>query len=134
TAANTLNGTINVAGGTLTLSGSGAINSCGAVNVYGGATLALQVSNKIANSAVVIIGTSSTSGLLSLNANNDTVGAVTLANGSITGSGTLTGSSYNVQEGLIYPVLGGGSSVALTKNESTYSSGSNTVTLWSANT
>ncbi len=59
---------------------------------------------------------------------SDSVAAVTLVNGSITGIGTLTGSSFNIQEGTINCALAG-SLAALTKNQSIVSGGTNTVTL-----
>uniref|UniRef100_UPI0009768B5D beta strand repeat-containing protein n=2 Tax=Chlorobium sp. KB01 TaxID=1917528 RepID=UPI0009768B5D len=65
--------------------------------------------------------------VLDLGSNSDTVGVVTLTEGSITGSGTLTGSSYAVSSGTISAKLGG-AGIALTK------SGAGTVTLSGVNT
>jgi autotransporter-associated beta strand protein len=61
-------------------------------------------------------------GTYNLGTYNDTVGAVTLSSGSITGSGILTGTSYNVESGAISARLGG-TGATLTK------SGTGTVTL-----
>src|SRR5262249_1751051 len=89
--------------------------------------------NAIPNGSAVSIGTSTTTGTLSL-LSDETVGAVTLVNGSITGLGwTLTGTSYDVQEGTISAYLGG-AGVTLTKNATTVSGGTNIVTLSGVNT
>src|SRR5262249_47172359 len=64
--------------------------------------------------------------------NDETVGAVTLVNATISGA-TLTGTSYNVQEGTISANLGG-AAVALTKNATTVGGGTNIVTLTGTNT
>ena len=46
-------------------------------------------------------------GVLAIGANNDTIGAVTLQGGGITGTtGVLTGTSYDVRSGLINALLG----------------------------
>ena len=50
----------------------------------------------------------------------------------LSGTGTLTGSSYNVQEARLRAVLAG--SVGLTKNASIVTGGTNTVTISSSNT
>ena len=87
---NTYTGGTRIDAGTLTLGhATDTLADTGAVNVNGGT--------------------------LALGANSDTVGAVTLTSGSITGSGTLTASSYDVRSGSISPILAG-SSVALTKS------------------
>ena len=88
-------------------SGSGLWNLWGA-NTYEGTTtisagtLGLGGSDKIANlSAINVSG-----GTFAMGSYSDTVGAVTLSGGSITGTGTLTGSSYVVQDGQISAKLG----------------------------
>jgi autotransporter-associated beta strand protein len=82
----------------------------GGTNVNAG-TLALgHATNTLADSGAVAVG----GGTLALGANNDTVGAVTLTSGSITGTGTLSGSSYDVRSGTVSAILGG--SGGLTKS------------------
>ena len=103
-----------------TVTMSGANTYTGTTTVSAG-TLAYGASNAIYTGAVTVNG-----GTLSLGAYSDTVGTVTLLSGSITGSGTLTGTSYAVESGTISAVLGGG--VGLTK------SNTGTVTLSGANT
>ncbi len=94
--------------GTVTLSNQNTYT--GGTNVNAG-TLALgHATNTLANSGAVTVA----GGTLALSTNSDTVGAVTLVNGSITGSGTLTGSSYGVQGGSVSAILGG-SGITLTK-------------------
>jgi fibronectin-binding autotransporter adhesin len=129
--ASTYTGSTTINSGTLILTSSASINSSSAVNI-GAGTLEMQGSDQLKNTGAVSIGTSSTSGTLSMNGNSDTVGAVTLTNGLITGSATLTGTSYNVQEGAISPLLAG--TGALTKNVTTVSGGTNTVAVSGANT
>ncbi len=104
-AANTYTGGTTVSGGVLALTGTGTI---------GGATGAVTVSG----------------GILDFTTTSQTVGAVTLAGGTIQstgGSGTLTGTSYTVQSGTISAKLAG-SGVVLTM------AGPGTVTLAGANT
>lgn len=106
--ANTYTGTTTVSGGTLTLSGGSAIADTGAVAVSGGAST-LNV------------------------ATSETVGAVTLTTGTITGAGKLTGSSYTVNNtsgtatisatlaggGALTKTVGGGTLILSAANEYT---------------
>ena len=99
------------------ISGTGAVikNGTGSLtfnvsNTYSGATtinsgtLVLgHASDTLADSAILNIS----GGTLSMGSNSDTVGAVTLSSGGITGSGTLTGTSYTVQSGTIEANLAG---------------------------
>lgn len=86
-------------------------------------TLALaHATNTLPDSGAVTIN----GGTLDLGANNDTVASVTLNNGSITGGGTLTGSSYDMRGGNVSAILDG--SAALTKSTA------GTLTLSAANT
>jgi autotransporter-associated beta strand protein len=113
-------GTATVSTGTTALNGnlSGALTaSSGTVNVGGtvggtvtvsGGTINVGSADRIGDSSAVSVS----SGTLDFAA-NDTVGAVTLTGGSITGTGTVTGASYNVQAGTISAALGG--SGAMTK-------------------
>lgn len=113
-------GTMNVTTGTVNLNGT---SGATVVNLNSG-TLSLGASNRLADAAAV----TANGGSLAIGNFNDTVGAVSLASGSITGTGgTLTGSGYAVQSGSVSAILGG-AGVALTKTTS------GIVTLSSANT
>ncbi|MCX5675655.1 MAG: autotransporter-associated beta strand repeat-containing protein, partial [Planctomycetota bacterium] len=104
--------------GTVTLSKATAYR--GGTNVNDG-ILALGASNILNDADAVLIQ----GGTLALGTNSDTVGAVTLKSGGITGTGTLTGASYAVESGLISANLGG--AVALNKTTG------GTVTIGAAN-
>ena len=115
-------GTLNKAGtGTLVLS-SGSTYT-GGTNVQAG-ILRLGASHRLHDSGAVTVS----GGTFDLLTYNETVGAVTLVNGSITGTGTLTSSSggFSLQNGSVTASLGG--NVAVTKTTS------GTVTLGRANT
>ncbi len=123
----TYSGVINIPnGGSLTKLGSGTLTLTGA-NTNGGlitvsaGTLACGANNVISGAVTVAGGT------LALGSYSESVGAVTLTSGSITGTGTLTSTSYfAVKSGTISAVLAG--SHGLTKTTS------GTVTLTGANT
>jgi fibronectin-binding autotransporter adhesin len=94
--------------------GTGTINSSGAVVLNGTAgaltvnvtagTLTLGSANRLADGATVEVS----GGTLAMDF-NDTVGAVTLSSGAISGAGTLTGSSYALTDtGTIGVNLGSG--------------------------
>ncbi len=114
--------------GTLTKTGAGTATLTG-TNTYTGltdvqaGTLSLgHATNTIADTAAVKVS----GGTLDV-AKPDTVGVVTLASGTISGAGVLTGSSYALTDtGTISAILGG--TGALTKT------GAGTVTLTGANT
>jgi len=81
----------NLGGGTMNVTGAVALDGTAgatAVNVTAG-TLTLGSANRLADGATVAVS----GGTLDM-AFNDTVGAVTLSSGTISGVGTLTGSSY----------------------------------------
>jgi autotransporter-associated beta strand protein len=108
--------------GTLTLANTNnEVGPQGVVLINNG-TLALGTNNALgATRAVAVNG-----GTLDISTFNNTVGAVTLTNGTISGSsGVLSGTSYAVENGTISAILGG--SGTLTK------SGNGTVTLSAAN-
>ena len=91
--------------GTLTLNTASTYD--GGTNVNQG-TLVLGLNNALSSSGSISVG----GGLLSLGSTSQTVGAVTLIGGSVTG-GTLTGASYTLEAGNITSVLAG--TGALTK-------------------
>ena len=133
--------------GTLNFGGQTIITGAGGINKSGTGTLSLQGSNTYLGATAVNAGTLSldhatntlssssavtvdgATAILSIGANSDTVGAVSLKNGgSITGTGgTLTGASYAVESGSVSAILGG-AGIALTKSTT------GTVTLTGANT
>jgi autotransporter-associated beta strand protein len=122
-------GAITTGTGTLTKDGSGNLTLNG-VNTFTGlttvnaGTLTLgQATNTFAATAPITVN----GGTLALGANSDTLGAVTLQAGSITGStGVLTPTSIDVQSGTISAIIGG--TGVLTKSTT------GTVTLTGANT
>ena len=119
----TSTGGLNKSGaGTWTLNGAGADYS-GTTTITAG-KLTLGVSNAIGTGAVTVNGSTA---ILDLGSNNDSVGTVTLTDGSIIGSGTLTSTgSFAVAKGTISANLAG--SVGLNKTTA------DTVTLSGANT
>lgn len=110
--------TTNISGG-LTFTGAGTTTLSGA-NTYTGltsinsGTVALGASNVFATGGVTINGAAA---ILSLGANSDSVGTVTLdGGGSITGTGTLSStSSFEVKSGSAAAPLGG-AAAALNKS------------------
>lgn len=132
--------TIDVTTNNLTISGS-STNTTGALTKIGNGilllsgtnlhtglttitegTLRFAASNTLSSSSVTING-----GVLDIVTFNDTVGAVTLIDGSITGTtGVLTGTSYEVHNGTISAILAG--AVSFTKSTT------GIVTLTSTNT
>jgi autotransporter-associated beta strand protein len=100
TSANTNGGLIKSGAGTLTLA---AANAHTGLTTVAAGKLAYGVNNALASGGVTVDG-----GELALGAFSDTVGEVTLKSGSITGNGTLTGSSYSLQGGSVAANLGAG--------------------------
>ena len=103
----------------------------GAANTYTGGTtvnlgtLALGASNRLADTGAVNVN----GGTLAMSTFNDTVGAVTLTSGSITGTGTLTGASYGVLSGTISANLAGsGAAMSKTTAGTVVLTGANTFT------
>ncbi|MEQ1903238.1 MAG: autotransporter-associated beta strand repeat-containing protein [Pirellulaceae bacterium] len=107
--------------GSFTLSNTNSYSGTTAVN--SGMLILGHLTDTLANTGAVSVN----GGTLSLGGNSDTVGAVTLASGTISGTtGVLTGSSYSVQDGTVSAILGGGA--GLTKSTG------GTVTMSNANT
>jgi fibronectin-binding autotransporter adhesin len=128
--------TMNTTGRNYTVSGAGSISGSGSLTlaptntgtftlatannsftggtIINGGTLALgDATNTLPDTGAVTVD--GASAILSLGSNNDTVGAVTLRNGaSITGSGTLTGTSYALESGTVSANLGGSATFAKT--------------------
>ncbi len=95
-----------IGAGTVVLNGSNTYT--GPTNVLEG-TLQLGPDGRLANSSALLVD----GGVFALGSTRDTVGAVTLASGSITGTtGVLTGSAYDLRSGSVSAVLGGRNRVA----------------------
>ena len=113
-------GALNKAGnGTMVISGG--TNHTGGTNVAAG-ELRLGASDQLLDTGSVTVS----GGTLNLSGFSDTVGTLTLQSGSITGTGTLTSSSYLLQSGSVSAVLAG--TGGMTK------SGAGTLTLSGAST
>ncbi len=129
--ANTYTGTTTVRAGVLQLAAADAISGGGAVNINVGGTLQYLADDAIGTSAITI-GNATGVGTLDLNGFSDTVGLVTLANGTISGNlaggaaGVLTSTSdFALQSGSVTAILAG--DVGVTKT------GAGTVVLGGAN-
>ncbi len=110
------NKVLDLGTGTLTKEGAGTWQ-LGAANTFTGlttvnaGTLKYGITNAISSGAVTVSGTTA---VLDLQSFSDSVGAMSLINGAINGTGTLTSTSgFDVQNGSVAAVLGGG--VGLTK-------------------
>jgi len=111
-------GFVKAGSGTQTLSGN---NSFTGGTVINAGTLALGSANRLANSGAVTVNV----GTFNLGGFSETVGAVTLAGGTIT-NGTLTGSSYDLRSGSISAVLAGNAGITKSTEGTVILSGSNT--------
>ncbi len=125
----TLTGASTATTGALRKLGNGILTLSGA-NLYTGlttilaGTLAEGTSNALATGAVTVNG-----GTFNIAGFSDSVGAVTLTDGSILGTtGVLTGSSFTVQNGLITAILGGTGNLSKTTSGTVTLSGLNTYT------
>jgi autotransporter-associated beta strand protein len=128
---------LNGAGAMLTKSNTGTVTLSG-VNSYGGGTLitggTLTVSTAGALGAtsgeLTVDGGTNGTAILNLGATLQTVGAVNLLNGAqITGTGTLTGTAFNVESGTLSAKLAGTGALIKTNAAGTVTlSGTNTYT------
>jgi len=107
---------------TVTLSGANSFTGNTQVNAGG---LALAANDVLANNSGLIVN----GGTLAMGANNDTVSAVQLTSGSITGSGTLTSNSaFDLRAGSISTILAGNVGLNKTTSGTVILSGDNTYT------
>jgi autotransporter-associated beta strand protein len=121
---NAYTGPTTNASGTLQLSKT-AGNAIPGTLVITGGTVSYAGNDQIADSAMVSVS----GGTLAMGAFNDTVGAVSLSSGSITGSGgTLAGASYDVQSGSASANLGGSATLTKSTGGTVSLTGTNTYT------
>ena len=107
--------------GTVILSGS---NTYSGLTTVSAGTLAYGTSNAIGSGNVTISG----GGELALGSYSDTVGSVTLTSGTISGSGTLTGSDYTLISGLVSASLAGSGTMVKNQTSTVTLTGSNSFT------
>jgi autotransporter-associated beta strand protein len=96
----------------------------GATTINSGTLVLGHASNTLGDTAILNIS----GGTLSMGSNSDTVGAVTLSSGGITGSGTLTGTSYIAQSGTIGANLAGAGEFTKSTSGAVTLSGNNSFT------
>ncbi len=129
TGAVTLNGALTVNSGN-PINLQGLVSGAGSLAKAGAGNLTLSNTNTFTGGTTVTAGTLTlgnatdtladsgaltvTGGTLALGGNSDTVGTVTLTGGTLSGTGTLTGSSYTATAGTVTALLGGAAGV--TKN------------------
>jgi autotransporter-associated beta strand protein len=100
---NSYSGSTTNVNGTLNLNKTSGDAIPGLLAIPGG-LVSLGANNQIADASTVIVS----GGTLALGAFTDTVGAISLLSGAITGSGgVLVGSSYDAQNGSVSAILGG---------------------------
>jgi autotransporter-associated beta strand protein len=98
-------------GGQLTLTGTNTYT--GGTTIDSGTLVLGHATDTLADTGAVTVNAN---GVLSIGGNSDTIGALSLQGGSISGRGTLTASSYDLQSGTVTARLAGG--VDLTKSGS----------------
>ncbi len=127
---NTGSGNVTLAGawtnGGLIQAGSGTVTLAVSNSFFGGTVISNGVVVTSANGALGNGSLLVNGGTLSMGTTTQTAGLVTLSNGAITGTGTLTGTDYHVENGTISVALAG--AAGMTK------SGTGTVVLSGANT
>ncbi|MEA3213629.1 MAG: fibronectin-binding autotransporter adhesin [Chthoniobacter sp.] len=117
-------GTLNKTGtGTMILSAANTFN--GGTHVTAG-TLRISAADRLLNTGALTVS----GGTFDLQTFSENVGAVTLASGSITGTGagTLIGTSYTLQSGIVTGILAGTATLAKTTAGTVTLSGANTYT------
>lgn len=115
-------GKLNKTGtGTMVLGGNNTFS--GGTDVSAG-TLQISASDRLANAGTLSVS----GGTFDLQTFNETVGAVTLNSGSITGTGTatLTGSSFTLKSGTVSAILAGSGTVTKDTSGTVTLSGNNT--------
>jgi autotransporter-associated beta strand protein len=122
---NSTSGTValtKIGTGTITVSGA---NTYTGVTTVSAGTLRIGASGCLADTGTLIVN----GGTFGLQTFNETVGAVTLSSGSITGSGgILNGSSYNIQSGSISAILAGTATLVKSTSGIVTLSGANSYT------
>ena len=124
---------------TTAIGGTGSLNKTGAgtmvlgaTETYSGSTnvsagtLQIDASNRVPDASALTVS----GGTFDVQTFSETVAAVTLSGGSITGSGTgtLTGSSYSLQSGSASAILAGSGTVTKSTSGTVTLSGANTMT------
>ena len=122
-AANTFSGGATLYSGGLTLAKTAGVDALAGDLTVNGGTVRWAANHQVKDTA----GVSVSGGVLDLGAFEETVGALTVNGGSITGTGSLSAAAFGVQSGTIGVSLAG-AGAALTKT------GSGQVTLTGANT
>jgi fibronectin-binding autotransporter adhesin len=108
--------------GTVTLSGANTYS--GGTTVSAG-TLAISASERLADSGALTVN----GGTFDIAGFDETVAAITLASGTISGAtGVLTGSSYDAQSGTVSAILAGTAALAKTTSGTVTLSGANAYT------